>query len=384
MSLTPITGGFLPLLDAGPILLARELGFAEEEGLDLRIERAASWSALRDMLAFGTIDAASMLSPVPVATALGIGGLKTRIDALQMTSLGGSVIAVSCDLAARMRAAGYVFDFTDVRAAGAALLAASGSGLRIGIPFPFSMHAELLYRWLGDAITVQTVPPPLMAEAIAAGEIDAFCVGEPWGSVSAAQGVGELLLPGSAIWRGEPDKVLAMRHDQVEAEPQLTASLMRAVWRAGRWLGDPENHMTASEILARPDHLDTSAEMIERLLSNRLVMSRDGGEHHAPQFIEFFAGVATFPWRSQAAWIGTRLAARFGLDPVLAKEVAQQVFRTDLYRANLGPAGADLPAASARLEGAVSERSLHPAAAGKVILLPDQFFDGAIFDPDRV
>ncbi|MFD1913932.1 ABC transporter substrate-binding protein [Halodurantibacterium flavum] len=380
MSRRAIRAGFLPLVDAAPLIVAREIGFAEEEGLDLSLIRAPSWSGLRDLLVFGQVDAASMLSPVPVASALGLGGLPGRIDALMVTSLGGEAFAVSRPLAAALRDTGYVFDFRDATAAARALRA-TGLAPRIGIPFPFSMHAELLYRWLGEDITVQTVPPPLMADAIAAGEVDMFTVGEPWGSVAVERGVAELLLPGPAIWRAAPDKVLAMRHDQVTADSDLTGRLMRAVWRACRWMAQWENRLTASEIMARPHYLDVAAEIIERILTNRVVINPDGDERDADRIVEFFDGTATFPWRSQAEWIGERLAARHGLDVVAARVAARAVFRSDLYRNYLGPAGADLPAASSRLEGAVTEQGLHPAAAGKVILLPDPFFDGAVFHP---
>lgn len=379
MSLTPVSAGFLPLVDAAPVIIARELGFAAEEGLNLSLTRAPSWSALRDLLAFGSVDAAHMLSAVPVAASLGIGGIRMPIDALMMTSQGGEMLAVSRPVARRMRDAGYGFDFADVPAARAAL---GAERLRIGIPFALSLHVELLRRAFGDALDLRTVPPPQMAEALDAGEIDAFIVGEPWASMAVERGKAELLLPGTAIWRGAPEKVLAMRRDRAEGAPDLTARLMRAVWRSCRWLEHPANRLPASEILAR--HIDVPPEVIERIMAHRLVISPEGEERRAPQFLQFFDGCATFPWRSQAAWIGTRLAARHGLDIAAARDTAMSVFRTDLYRRNLGPAGADLPAASSRLEGAVTEPSLHPAAAGRVMLLPDPFFDGAVFDPDEL
>jgi ABC-type nitrate/sulfonate/bicarbonate transport system substrate-binding protein len=45
--------GFLPLVDCAPLVVAHELGFAAEEGFDLRLRREPSWSALRDKLAMG-------------------------------------------------------------------------------------------------------------------------------------------------------------------------------------------------------------------------------------------------------------------------------------------------------------------------------------------
>ncbi|ALG89532.1 MAG: nitrate transporter [Confluentimicrobium sp.] len=388
MSTVRLRAGFIPLVDAAPLIIAHEFGFAEEEGLALDLTAAPSWSTLRDMLALGQIEAAHMLSPVPVAMALGLGGMATRFDALMVLSVNGNSIGVSRDLAARMRDNGFRFDFADAHAAGRALIAASGARPRIGVPFPFSMHAELLYHWLGSlgvsapqALQVKTVPPPLMAEAMAAGEIDAFCVGAPWGSIAVETGVGELLLPGKAIWAFAPEKVLAVRHDWAESEPDLTSRLMRAVWRAGRWLGDANNRITVSEILARPEYVNVGAEIIERSLTGRLVISPRGEVRETPGFLEFFAGAATFPWRSQAAWIGGQLAARTGLDQAAAAAAARNVFRSDLYRRNLRDVGAELPGASEKLEGSLHHRSAVSSESGKLILEPDAFFDGYIFDP---
>ncbi|WP_127903520.1 CmpA/NrtA family ABC transporter substrate-binding protein [Solirhodobacter olei] len=380
--------GFIPLVDAAPLIVAQELGFAEEERLTFELRRAASWSMLRDMLSFGQVAAAHMLAPVPVATALGLGGGAGQLDALQVLSVNGNVIGVSRALAARMREAGHGFDFADAAAAGRALIAAAGEGLRIGVPFPFSMHAELLYYWLGalgfrvpQDLAVRTVPPPQMAAALATDEIDAFCVGEPWGSIAVATGAGDLLLPGSAIWSFAPEKVLATRHDWAEREPEVAGRLMRAIWRAGRWLGDPANRITASEILARPQYLDLPAEVPERGLAGDLVISPEGAEAQVPGFLEFHAGLAAFPWRSQAAWIGARMAARLGLDRNEALEAARAVFRSDLYRRNLAGAGAEMPATSDKVEGGAEAPILAAGGASGVILPRNRFFDGGIFDP---
>lgn len=377
--------GYLPLVDAAPLIVAEAMGFAEEEGLALELVAAPSWSSLRDLLAVGQVTAAQMLAPVPVALALGLGG-PARFEVLSVLNLNGNAVGVSTGLAARM--AGHDFGLADARAAGLALLAAAGPELRIGVPFAFSMHNELVRYWLSGlgqplpaGVEIVTVPPPLMPDALAAGEIDAFCVGEPRGSVAVERGAGVLLLPTSAIWAAAPEKVLAVRSGWAEAEPDLAGRLIRAIWRAGRWLGQAANLSVASEILAAPGRLGVSAEVIERSLTGRLVISPDGQERRVAGFLRFHDGAAGFPWRSQAAWIGARLAARHGLDPTLAQAMAAAVFRSDLYRLHLGPAGADLPAASAKLEGSLSEPTPVSSSRGRLILPPDRFFDAQVFDP---
>ena len=384
----PLALGYVPLVDAAPLLVAEALGFAEEEGLRLSLHPAPGWAALRDMLALGQVAAAQMLSPVPVAMALGLGGSAARFEALSVLNVNGDVFAVSLPLAGRMRASGHDFDFSDAMQAGRALLAASNGALRVGVPFPFSMHVELVEYWLSGlnlprpvGLEIITVPPPRMANALAAGEIDAFMVGEPWGSVAVEMGVAELLLPGAAIWAFAPEKVLATRLGWAEAEPVLAGQLLRAVWRAGRWLAQPGNQLSASEILATTGRLDVAPEIIERALSGRLVISPQGQERRTPGFLEFHAGAASFPWRSQAAWIAVQMARRFGLDPAVSAKAASAVFRSDLHRRHLAEVGADLPGASEKLEGALHHPTPVASARGKLILPRDSFFDAKIFDP---
>lgn len=389
MRATTLPVGFLPLVDAAPLIVADEMGFAAEEGLALDFLRGTSWASLRDALVHGQIRAAHMLAPMPIASALGIGGGNAQLAALSVLSVNGTVVGVSADLAARMRDQGHAFGFDDATAAGRALIEAADTPLRIGVPFPFSMHAELVYYWLSSlglpspqSLTVRTVPPPLMAEAIRAGEIDAFCVGEPWGTATVEGGVGELLLPGNAIWAFAPEKVLAARADWADEAPGLSARLVRSVWRAGRWLdASPANRSLAADLMSRPHYLNLAPELIERSLSGRIVVSRRGETRATPRLVVFHEGAAAFPWRSQAAWIGARIAARTGLDPMQAMAAAAGTFRSDLFRSALSTTGAVLPAASARIEGAMGTDRAVPADSGALTLCRDAFFDGAQFDP---
>ena len=386
MTPAEISCGFLPLVDCAPLVVARELGFATEEGVDLNLMRMPSWSSLRDHLAFGILDAAQMLSPMPVAMSMGLGGAPTKIDVLSVLSVNGDVIAASLPLVKRMRSVGGMDDFADATGVGRALISAAGRKLRVGAPFPFSMHAELLYYWLNALglesparLDMRTIPPQKMPDAIAADKIDLFCVGEPWGGYAVASGSAEIILPGSAIWAFSPEKVLAVRHE--DAEHESSARLLRAVWRAGRWLGDPENRLIGSEILARPEYLNVDAALIERTMMGRPVVNAAGKERKSPRLIEFFDGAATFPWRSQACWIASRWAARAGIDQAEAARIGRACFRSDIYRSVLGPIGADLPGASEKVEGALSIRTPVASSTGEMFLGPDQFFNGLRFEP---
>ena len=50
-----LTVGFLPLVDACLPILAREHGFAEEEGLDLTLMKDMSWATVLDRLLYGAV-----------------------------------------------------------------------------------------------------------------------------------------------------------------------------------------------------------------------------------------------------------------------------------------------------------------------------------------
>ena len=128
------------------------------------------------------------------------------IDALMVLSVNGDMIGARPGLAGRDGRDGAAASSTPAATGRALAAAAGGRPLRLGVPFPLSMHAALVDYWLREAglaggVDLVTVPPPRMAAAMAGGEIDAFCVGEPWGSVAVETGAAQLILPGAAIWQ---------------------------------------------------------------------------------------------------------------------------------------------------------------------------------------
>ena len=375
MSKTVLNCGYVPLVDCAPLVIAKELGFAGEEGLALNLVRQPSWSALRDMLALGHLDAAQMLSPMPVAMSIGLGGLSARVDTLMVLSVNGTVFGVSNDVAADI---GTV-PFGDANALLSALSTRKGAKLRVGVPFHYSMHRLLLSYWASTAPNLQieeiTVPPPRMADAVADGFVDAFWVGEPWGSVAVGKNVAQLMMAGKDVWQFAPEKVLAARHDWVEANGDGAAQLMRAVYKASAWLDAKKNTPLAVEILARSEHLSMSPDLIDPALSGDIVTKQNTAPTPVGRFLQFHKHAATFPWRSQAAWIASQLGA-----DVAGVEKAKACFRADLYRQNLAGIGADMPGASEKEEGALHFETAVASTRGHMILSPDAFFDGRTFD----
>lgn len=372
MSLTVLNCGYVPLVDCAPLVIAKELGFADEQGIALNLVRQPSWSALRDMLALGHLDAAQMLSPMPVAMSIGLGGLPARVDALMVLSVNGTVFGVSKALGAEIGP----LPFGDAKA----LLAALGKRkLRVGVPFHYSMHRLLLSYWTAAAPELQieevTVPPPRMADAVADGFVDAFWVGEPWGSVAVRQDVAQLMMTGRDVWQFAPEKVLAARHEWIAQNEDAARRLMRAVFHAAAWLDAAKNKPLAVEILGRSEHLSMSPDLIDPALTGHIVPQKGASPIAVDHFLQFHKHAATFPWRSQAAWIAHQLGAN-----TAEIEKAKACFRSDLYRQNLSKIGADMPGASEKEEGSLQFETAVASSRGHMILAPDAYFDGRKFD----
>lgn len=386
-----VGAGFLPLLDACIPIAAHEKGLAEEEGILLRLVRETSWANIRDRMAVGHFQVAHMLAPMPIAARLGLTPMPLDIVAPMALGLGGNAVTVSRDLFAQMEGADRPLD---PRQAGRALGHALGRRRSDGLPppkfavvHPFSGHNYDLRYWLAACgidperdVEIVVVPPPLMPEALARGRIDGFCVGEPWSSVAVADGSGVVVTGKSAIWRHSPEKVLGVSTGFAEREPEILAALLRALFRAARWCGDPANHGELASLLARRTYIGRPAEHILPALAGRLPLG-DGAVLADDDFFVPFARHATFPWKSHALWFFTQMVrwnqAAWSRKNAMA---AAATYRPDLYRLALAPMGAALPAADGKAEGGPQG----PARSGGAAEEEGGFFDGRRFDPQAV
>ncbi|MEG8047305.1 CmpA/NrtA family ABC transporter substrate-binding protein [Sphingomonas aerolata] len=392
MTTTPFRIGFLPLVDAALPILARELGFAEAEGISLELIRDISWATVNDRLLYGHSDAAHLLAPLAIATTLGLGRPATPLSVPFVLGLNGNAITLRPDLAAQVTAVGAPGDVAAIGARLAIVAQAArerGTPLRFGVVHRYSSHDYMLRYWLigcgidPDAdVAIVTVAPPFAADALAAGEIDGICVGEPWNSVAVDRGVGVIVAVTSQIWLRGVEKVLAMRTARMEENPDLTHRLLRALYRAGVAFVDPARREDIAAILAGPAYLDGSATLIGHAISDRIVFAQGAAPIDVPDFMFQHREAANFPWVSQAAWLYAQMTIA-GHVPANATsyDAAQRVFRPDVYRAALRPLGVPLPGASSKLEGGIVEALGVGTTQGRLILGADRFFDARSFDP---
>jgi two-component system, oxyanion-binding sensor len=392
-----ITAGFMPLLDSALLVTAKEQGFAEEEGIELTLVRDISWANIRDRLAVGHFNVAHMLGPMPIACNLGLTPLAARTIVPMALGLGGNAVTVSAALWDQMAAAGAQPDL-DPKRAGTALAviaharALNGAGpLRFAVVHPHSGHSYELRYWLSACgvvpdrhVEIVIVPPPLMADALATGAIDGYCVGEPWNTAAVLAGSGHIATVKAALWRSSPEKVLGADERWAEAEPQALAALLRALYRAAEWCADPANREALARQMAEPAYVGRPADWMLPALSGRIGLG-GGAMCEVEDFFIPFAKAATFPWKSHALWFYSQMV-RWGQVTHDADHAttARETYRPDLYRAALKPLGVALPGANAKVEGALTTATPVGSAGASLVLGPDGFFDGTIFDPDRL
>ena len=385
--------GFLPLVDAALPILAREFGFAEEEGLALDLVRDMSWATVLDRLLYGHSDAAHLVAPLAIATSLGLGRPAVPLSVPFVLGLNGNAVTLRPELAEQVTTTGHPGDIKDIGTRFAALALArkaSGKPLRLGVVHRYSSHNYMLRYWLngsglnpGQDVEIVTIAPPFSADALAAGEVDGICVGAPWNSVAVERGVGIVIATTSQIWRRGVEKVLAMKTARMEGEPELTQALIRALYKAGAAFVDPSRVDEITGILARAEYLDGSAAAIKRVVQDQVLFAKATSPVHVPDFMFQHREAANFPWVSQAAWLYAQMAKAGHVVPDSADyELAQRVFRPDVYRRALGPVGVPLPGASAKLEGGISNPLGVGTTQGRLILGADGFFDGQSFDPE--
>ncbi len=353
----PLEIGFIPLVDAAALIIAVDKGFAADEGLEVNLVREVSWSNVRDKLNIGLFDAAHLLAPVAIASSLGIGHVKVPIAAPFNLGINGNAITVSPVLHAAITGEidGDRYDpLATARALSRVVAARRKRGadpLTFAMTFPFSTHNYQLRFWMAvggvdpdEDVRMVVLPPPFMADSLASGQVDAFCVGAPWNSIAVDRGVGHILHFVSDIMVRAAEKVLAVRQSWSERNPDVVAALVRAAARGSSFV--EENREETARILARPERVGVEPDIIKRTLDGRLKISPDGTMRESGRYLLVGREDAARPDPVQAAWLYAQMA-RWG-QTQLGKDTlrtAMAVFRPDLYDAALGEGARAAPTA---------------------------------------
>ncbi|MDF2619357.1 MAG: nitrate-binding protein NrtA precursor, periplasmic [Xanthobacteraceae bacterium] len=367
--------GYIALMDASPLVIAKEKGLFAKHGVpDVEVVKQASWGATRDNLVLGGaangIDGAHILSPMPYLISTGKvtqNNVPTPMYILARLNLDAQAISVSNEY----KDLKVTTDASALKAAFAAKKAA-GKEVKVAMTFPGGTHDLWLRYWLASAgidpdkdVSTIVVPPPQMVANMKVGNMDAFCVGEPWNEQLVNQGIGYTACTTGEIWKHHPEKALGMRADFVEKNPNATRAILMAVMEAQQWCDQPGNKEEMSTIVGKRQWFNVPvADILGRAKGDinygngRVVKGSD-------QYMKFWQDQASYPFKSHDAWFVTEDMRWGKFEPTTdVKALVDKVNREDLWRdaaKALGVAAADIPASASR---------------GK-----ETFFDGKVFDP---
>lgn len=353
--------GFIKLTDCAPLIVAKELGFFEDEMLYVTLESQANWKILLDRVITGELDGAHMLAGQPIGATIGIG---TRADVITGFSmdLNGNAVTVSNDVWARMKAADPKLRVTrpphPVTADSLKPLVeefkAAGTPLRMGMVFPVSTHNYELRYWLAAAgispgfytkddstgtaradVLLSVTPPPQMPATLEQGTIQGYCVGEPWNQQAVFKGIGVPVVTDDEIWRHNPEKVFGVTEEWNRKYPNTHVAVVKALIRACQWLdASPENRRRAARMLARPEYVGADEAVIANSMTGTFEYEK-GDKREMPDFNVFFRDFATYPFYSDCVWYLTQMRRWGQIDQARPDAwydaTARKVYRPDIY-----------------------------------------------------
>ena len=349
--------GFIPLTDCASVVIASEMGFDKKYGLKITPSKEASWAAVRDKLVNGELDASHVLWGLIYGVHLGTSGPKKDMAILMNLNHNGQAITLSKKLHEK-----GVTDGPSLKK----LIDKEKGEYTFAHTFPTGTHAMWIYYWLAanginpftDVKTI-TVPPPQMVANMRVGNMDGYCVGEPWGARAIADGIGFTGITTQDIWKDHPEKALGTRAEWVKENPNTARAMTAAILEASKYIDTMSNRPKVSEIIAQKSYVNTDATVIE----GRMKAEYDNGigkKWKDENYMKFYGdGKVNFPYLSDGMWFLTQ-HRRWGLlkEDVDYLAVAKQVNRIDVYK--------------------------QAAAAAKVPLMPEmrasKLVDGIVWD----
>jgi nitrate/nitrite transport system substrate-binding protein len=369
--------GYIALTDAAPLIIAKEKGLFDKYGLtDAQIAKQASWGATRDNLVLGSesngIDGAHILSPMPYLISTGkvtqnnVPVPMYILARLNYDSQGISVSNEYKDLKVGLDASPLKAAFEKKKVA--------GKEVKVAMTFPGGTHDLWLRYWLAAAgidpdkdVSTIVVPPPQMVANMKVGNMDAFCVGEPWNEQLVNQGIGYTACTTGEIWKKHPEKALGLRAAWVDKYPKATQAVLMAVMEAQQWCDKMENKAEMASILGRRQWFNVPPADVLGRLAGDINYGNGRVAKGTDLYMKFWAGGASYPFKSHDTWFVAEDIRWGKYDPTTdIKALVDKVNREDLWRQaakTLGVAAADIPASPSR---------------GK-----ETFFDGKVFDPEN-
>lgn len=380
-----ISLGFIPILEAAPLVIGVEKGFFAKHGLDVKLSKQANWGAARDNVVLGSagggIDGGQWQLPMPqmISTGALTNGKKVPMVILAMLMSQGNGIAAAnavkdATLSVNLKetSPGYFEAFAKKE----------GRKFRAAYTFPKANQEYWIRYWLAAGgvdpdkqVELLVVPTPETLQGMRNGTMEAFSTGDPWPSRIARDQIGYLAATTSQIWKSHPEEFLAVRADWVDKHPKATVALLKGLIEAQMWLDKAENKTEAAAILSSRKWYNVPQPVLEESLKGQYKIGASGTAMNDPSMGPLYwnsdRGVISYPYKSLTLWFlieGLRWKFYPGtIDTVeQAKALNDQVTRDEPWKQaakELGVPAKDIPTSPSR---------------GK-----ETFFDGVVYDPEN-
>lgn len=333
----PVRLGFIPLTDCSPIVMAKELGLFKKYGVEVVVTKESSWANVRDKILTGELDGAHCLYSMPFSVYTGVGGKAgSEMKIAMMLNVNGQAITLSNDFCGKV---GFK-QMNKVTPVVAAKLKAERE-VTFAMTFPGGTHDLWLRNWMSiaglnqKAVKIITIPPPQMVANMKVGNMDGYCVGEPWGGVAVKQGIGFTQVASQDIWKDHPEKALVVNKDFSAKRKADLVKVMKAVMEACKWLDVPANRRKAAAIIGKAPYVNAPADVIEaRLMGDYNLGCNQGVEVYDNDYMLFHkGGMVNFPRKSHAIWAMAQFV-RFGYlkEAPNYAAIADKLILDDLYK----------------------------------------------------
>ena len=339
--------GFIPLTDCASVVIASVMKFDEKYGIKIVPSKEASWASVRDKLVNGELDAAHVLYGLIYGVQMGIGGPRKDMAVLMSLNNNGQAITLSSKLNEK-----GVKDGPSLKA----LIDKEKREYVFAQTFPTGTHAMWIYYWLAaqgihpfNDVKSIVVPPPQMVANMRVGNMDGFCVGEPWNNRAIADKIGFTVETTQGVWKDHPEKTLGTTAEFVEKNPNTARAMVAAVLDASKYIDVMANRKKVAEVIADKSYVNCPVDIIDQ----RLQAEYDNGigrKWKDLDYMKFYNdGAVNFPYLSDGMWFLTQ-HKRWGLlkeDPDYLA-VAKSVNRIALYKEAAAMSKSALPRSESR------------------------------------
>ncbi len=314
---TKLRVGFIPITCATPLIMAKPLGFYAKYGLDVELVKMPSWAALRDKAVAGELDAFHMLSPMPLSISLGTGSAQVPMKLASIENINGQAITLAKKFQGRINGPK---DF---------------KGLKLGVPFDFSMHNLLLRYYLAGAgvnpdrdVQIQVIPPPDMVAKLTVGEIDGFLGPDPTNQRAVYNEVGYIHMLSKEIWNNHPCCAFAAQAAFVKENPNTFRLINKAIIDAAHFAHDANHRADIAKTIAVKEYLNQPEEVISAVLTGSF-NDGHGGHENVPDRVDF----SPYPWHTYSYWIISQLQRwKYIKGSVDYEGLSKEVFLTEVAR----------------------------------------------------